>query len=315
MHNAIRLYTLALAAFFTIAVFASYGDKNRDASTTPMSATPGMDERNLPQVIRAIDLNRPFDFVGEPTPMDNFDVRERLDRELIVNTYRHSHTILNIKNAYKYFPVIEPILAEHGLPEDFKFLAVAESDLRNAISPAGAKGVWQFMESTARYYGLEINKEVDERYNVEKATVAACKYLVDYKKRFGDWTLAAAAYNMGGTRLAQELKYQQVDNYYDLILNEETSRYVFRLIALKEILKNPSDFGFFIEDEHKYPPINDYELVEVNTAIDNLADFAREHGVTYRMFKIYNPWLISSRLSNPTRKTYQVKIPRREASE
>ena len=265
----------------------------------------------LPQRIAAIDLDRAFDFAGEPLPMDNFDVRERLDRELIVNSYRHSRTILNIKNANKYFPVIEPILAEAGVPDDFKYLAVAESDLRNATSYAGAQGIWQFMKPIAAHYGLEINREVDERYHLEKATRAACAYLLDAKRRFGSWTLAAASYNIGGTRLARALKQQDADTYYDLHLNEETSRYLFRLVAFKEIISRPGDFGFQLDETDLYAPMTDCRIIEVDGSISDLGDFARAHGTTYRMLKVFNPWLRSSRLRNPRGKTYEIKVPQK----
>ncbi len=302
MRRAFHLYTLALAAILTIAFFSS----NFYAGETE-EVTAGDDK--LPQVIRAIDLDRPFSFAGERVPMENFDVRERLDRELIVNSYRHSSTILNIKNAHKYFPIIEPILMAEGIPDDFKFLAMAESDLRNATSPAGAKGFWQFMEPVAEHYGLEVNREVDERYHIEKATYAACAYLKDVKERFGSWTMAAAAYNMGGTRLAKELRAQGTSSYYDMNLNEETSRYVFRLLALKEIVSHPDRYGFQIEDDAKYTPMTDFQILTVDTTIHDLGAFARDHGITYRMLKVYNPWMIESHLPNSSRKRYQIKIP------
>jgi hypothetical protein len=220
--------------------------------------------------------------------------------------------MLHIKNTYKYFPLIEKILAENGIPDDFKYLAVAESSLRNEVSPKGARGIWQFMGNTGDYYGLEINAEVDERYHLEKATKAACDYLKGYKKRFGDWTLSAAAYNMGGTRLAKDIKAQRVDNYYDLNLNSETSRYVFRVIAIKEVLKNPRAFGFYLEEDEAYPPMSEYDFVEVSGAVASWADFAIEHGTTYRMIKLYNPWLITSSLTNKAGKTYQIKVPRKK---
>jgi hypothetical protein len=226
-----------------------------------------------------------------------------------VNTYWHSSTLLNIKNTYKFFPVIERILAENGIPDDFKYLAVAESNLRNETSPAGAKGFWQFMKNTGEYYGLEINSEVDERFHLEKATQAACKYLLDYKKRFGTWTLSAAAYNMGGTRLASSIKSQRAEQFYDLNLSEETNRYVFRLVAIKEILRNPQDFGFYIEPEDTYQPLNNYQTVEVNGSVTNWGDFAIEHGTTYRMIKVFNPWLLDAKLTNSSKKTYEIRIP------
>ncbi len=303
MQKALNLYTLALAAFLTVAVFTSYS--NKDKAPAPSSAEPGP----VSQVIRPVDLDKAFDFAGESLPMDNFDVRERLDRELLVNTYWHSSTVLNIKNTVRYFPVIERILAQNNIPEDFKYLAVAESSLRNVVSPAGARGVWQFMEPAAEANGLEINDEVDERYHLEKATQAAADKLRRLKERFGSWTLAAAAYNVGETRLSKELKAQRADTYYELNLNPETMRYIFRLVAIKEILQHPQDFGFYLDRTDGYPPLENYHVVEVNQAIENLGDFAREHGISYRMLKVYNPWLIDSRLTNASRKTYRIKIP------
>lgn len=307
MNRAVKWYTLALGAFFTIAVLGSYaGEEEKEANN---KAETTVQTNAIPQVIEPVDLDKPFDFAGEPLPMKSFDVRERLDNELTINTYRHGNTLLNIKKSYRYFPVIEAILKEHGLPEDLKYIAVAESDLSNATSPAGAKGFWQFMSSTGRYYGLEINSEVDERYHLEKATEAACKYLKDYYERFGSWSLAAAAYNMGGTRLSKELKIQNATTFYDLNLNQETMRYLFRLVAMKELMKDPRKFGFYLEPSDGYPELNDYRAIEVNGAIENLGDFAAEHQTSYREIKIYNPWLISSKLTNSARKTYLIKIP------
>lgn len=266
-------------------------------------------EQALPQIVKPMDLNRPFDFAGEAVPMDNFDARERLDRELTVNTYWHSSTILALKSTLRYFPDIERILAEEKVPDDLKYLAVAESSLRNAVSSAGARGIWQFMRDTGRGYGLEITDEIDERYHLEKATRAAAAYLRDYHRRFGSWTLAAAAYNMGGPRLGSEMEKQRAQTYYDLNLNEETARYVFRVIALKEIVRRPRDFGFYLESEDYYPPI-DYHTVNITGPVASWADFAREHGASYRLLKVLNPWLISDRLTNSAGKTYQVKVPK-----
>ncbi len=306
------LQFLALATLLTSALVFVHAYTTRQARQPPPVETDPDLTRGLPQRVEAIDLDRPFDFAGEPLPMDNFDVRERLDRELITNSYRHSRTLLNIKLAHKYFPVIEPILARNGVPDDFKYLAVAESDLQNATSYAGAKGVWQFMEAIAEHYGLEVSREVDERYHLEKATQAACEYLLDTKRRFGSWTLAAASYNVGGTRLARELDNQRAESYYDLNLNEETSRYVFRLVAFKEIISRPAEFGFHFDEADLYPPLTGYKIVKVSGAIPHLGDFAREHGTTYRLLKVYNPWLLTSRLSNPQGKTYEIKVPVKE---
>ncbi len=303
MFKALHYYALALAAFCSIAIFASYSNNEE-----PDRDTGGAS--GIPQVIKPVNLDRPFDFAGERLPMDNFDVRERLDRELLVNTYWHSTTILNIKNAYKYFPAIERILRENGVPEDFKYLAVAESSLRNEVSPAGARGFWQFMRGASGDYGLEVTDEVDERYHLEKSTLAACEFLKGLHRRFGSWTMAAAAYNTGAARLAREISEQRAETYYDLNLNSETSRYVFRLVAIKEIMSNPDDFGFYIGKEDRYPPLDDYKTVEVSGPVANWGDFAREHGTSYRMLKVFNPWLISSKLTNHNKKTYEIRLPK-----
>lgn len=304
MHKALHYYTLAMAAFLTIAIFASYSGKLGEKAET------ARENDSIPQVIKAVDLNKPFEFAGEKLPMDNFDVAERLDRELLVNTYWHSTTVLNIKNAHKYFPTIERILRENGIPEDFKYLAVAESSLRNEVSPAGARGIWQFMNGTAEQYGLETNREVDERYHLEKSTQAACELLKDYYRRLNSWTLAAAAYNAGLSRITREMEEQRAETYYDLNLGSETSRYVFRLVAIKEILSRPQDFGFYLDTDERYPPLEDYKSIEVNTPIENLGDFAREHGTSYRMLKVYNPWLMDSKLPNRSGKTYEIRVPK-----
>ncbi|MEM8908336.1 MAG: lytic transglycosylase domain-containing protein [Bacteroidota bacterium] len=304
MLKSLSVYTLTLAAFFSFALFSA--SKEKETDPVPSS----VEERNLPQVIKAINLDREFSFAGEVVPTaTNFDAKERMDRELSRNAYYHSNTLLNIKRTARYFPTIEKILTENGVPEDFKYLAVAESDLTNATSPAGAKGIWQFMKATGRAYGLEINKQVDERYHLEKATAAACQYIKDDKEKFGSWTLAAAAYNMGGTRLRKEMKAQRASSYYDLNLNAETMRYVFRVIAIKQIINEPSEFGFYLEEKDKYEPF-DFVHVKVDHSIPNLGDFAKEHGISYRMLKVFNPWLISSALSNSSGKTYYIKIPR-----
>jgi len=305
----LNIYSLVLASLLTVAFFTSYSNENQ---VNQLTSNALEDTRLLPQMVKSPDLDRDFSFAGEALPMDNFDVRERLDRELTSNSYFHSSTLLNLKKAAKYFPVIEPILAEAGIPTDLKYIAVAESGLSNATSPAGAKGFWQFMKGTGAEYGLDISSEVDERYHLEKATRAACKYLQKLRDRHGSWTLAAAAYNMGGGRLNSEMEKQRMDNYYDLNLNQETMRYVFRIVALKTILENPSNFGFYLEESDAWQPLPDAYEVEVTGAIENLGDFATKYGTTYRMLKVYNPWLKSYKLVNARRKTYQVKIPRQK---
>lgn len=307
MWKTTKSFAPIIIALLILATAVSYSD-NKDAKPQQKELK---ETYILPQIIKSVDLNKSFNFAGEEVPISNFDVRERLDRELTVNSYWHSSTMLNLKSTYKYFPVIEPILAKNGVPDDFKYLAVAESNLRNATSPAGAKGIWQFLNSIGTHYGLEINKEVDERYHIEKATEAACEYIKDHYRQFDSWTLTAASYNMGGPNLKREMKNQRADNYYDLNLNMETDRYVFRIVAIKEVMQNPRNFGFYLDEEDAYIPLTDYDIVEVTGSIENLGDFANEHGTTYRMLKVYNPWLISSRLTNPSRKTYQIKVPLR----
>ncbi|MCS7035181.1 MAG: lytic transglycosylase domain-containing protein [Saprospiraceae bacterium] len=264
-----------------------------------------------PQTIRSINLNKDYDFCSEKFPMDNFDVRQRLDAELLRNVYFHSSTILALKRAHALFPVLEPILKEEGVPEDLKYLAVAESNLSNAVSPAGARGVWQFMKSAADQYGLEVNDEVDERYHLEKATRAACRYLRRQKELLGSWVLAAAAYNGGPARISTEMQNQRARSFFDLNLAaDETMRYPFRIVALKEVMQNPEYYEYRIEKDHLYEPLPPYKVVKVDGPVASWADFAAEHGVSYRMFKLYNPWLISNQLTNKARKTYEVRLPR-----
>jgi hypothetical protein len=262
------------------------------------------------QRVRSINLDKAYNFCGEKFPMDNWDVRQRLDAELLRNVYFHSQTILAIKRANAIFPIIEPILKEEGVPSDLKYLAVAESALSNVVSPAGARGLWQFMKDAADGYGLEVNTEVDERYHLEKATHAACKYLKKEKERLGSWVLAAAAYNGGPGRIAEEMAKQRAKSFFELNLAaDETMRYPFRIVAIKEVMEHPTDFDYEIEKEHLYPPITGYKTVEVKGAVASWGDFARENGIHYRMLKLYNPWLIDSKLTNKDGKTYLIRIP------
>ena len=259
-----------------------------------------------------IGMNNNFpteiDFAGEKTPLQIYDVRERMDRELLINENLHSSTILIIKRANKAFSIIEPILAKYNVPDDFKYLAVIESSLINAVSAAGARGVWQFMPETAREKGMEVSETVDERYHLEKSTEAACKYLLVAKEKFGSWTLAAASYNGGMSGISSQIEFQQVNNYYDLLLNEETSRYVFRILALKEIMKNPVLHGFNIQKEEMYINLPTRKI-EVDSSISNLAIFAKIQGINYKILKYHNPWLRDKKLDNPTKKIYAIEIP------
>lgn len=257
--------------------------------------------------VYALPIPDSLSLVSEQVPIFQKDVRERIDRELLVNTYWQSNALLLFKRKNKYFPIMEPILKRYGVPDDFKYLAVAESGLQNVTSPAGAKGFWQIMKNTGIEYGLEINNEVDERYHLEKSTEVACKYLLKAKQKFGSWTLAAAAYNAGMNKISRELEKQKTDNYYDLLLNEETSRYVPRIISIKHILEHPEDFGFVFSKEDLYTPYDYYE-VSVDSSITNLAEFAHQMNITYKELKLLNPWLRSDKLTNKKKKTYHIKI-------
>lgn len=252
-----------------------------------------------------------INFAGEKLPIGDIDVREKLDRELHVNTYWQSNTFLYHKRAARWFPFIESILKKNEVPDDFKYLALIESGLDNVVSPAGAAGFWQFMKGTGESYGLEINKYVDERYHVEKATNAACKYLLDAKKQFGTWTLAAASYNMGKGGVSQKLKEQNVKGYYDLYLNSETSRYIYRIVATKYIHLQPKNYGFNIRSEDLYPSYQTINL-EVDTTINNLVGFAQERSSNYKVLKILNPWLRDLSLPNKSGKKYTIQIPQKD---
>ncbi len=297
-----KKYIIGICVGLIIGLSVSTQYVNADVEDEDMMAG------NLPQVIQPVDMNKDYNFAGEPLP-NNFDVRERLERELSVNAYWQSSTLLNIKTANRYFPMIERVLAEYGIPQDFKYLAVAESNLRNVSSSANAKGFWQFRKLAGKEMGLEINDEVDERYHAEKATIAACKYIKQLYDRFGSWTNAAAAYNVGPTNFRRTLKDQKQENFYELNLNSETSRYLFRLVAFKEIMSEPEKYGYYVNADEKYPVWDFYEVV-VDKSVTSWGDFARDHGITYRMLKVYNPWLRENKLT-VINNTYKIKIPRR----
>lgn len=249
-------------------------------------------------------------FANERVPLENPDIWERYDKELLKNTYWQSNTLLLHKRAAKYFPVIEPILKKNNLPDDFKYLALIESGLENVTSPAGAKGFWQIMKSTAKEFNLEVNSEVDERYHIEKSSKAACDFLNSAKEKFGSWTLAAAAYNMGRSGLLKQMNRQKSYTYYDLLLNNETSRYVFRILAIKEIIENPKKYGFQFRTEDLYKNIPTYEVM-VDTNISSWADFSKEYGINYKILKLHNPWLRESYLTNKLKKKYYIEIPQK----
>ena len=258
--------------------------------------------------VYAVKIPDGLNFAGELMPLSDPDVYERMDKELLVNTYWQSNGLLMFKRAQKYFPIIEPILKKHGIPDDFKYLAVIESGLTNAVSPAGARGVWQIMPATAKENGLEVNENVDERYHLEKSTEVACKYLLQSKRNLGSWTLAAAAYNAGNAGISRRLKEQDVNDYYNLLLGEETGRYMFRIVALKEILKNPKTYGFNFESSDLYSNIPTFNVI-VDKDVANFTAFAQEYGINYKILKIHNPWLRETKLNNKSGKKYVIEIP------
>ncbi|MGC1205389.1 MAG: lytic transglycosylase domain-containing protein [Flavobacteriaceae bacterium] len=287
---------LSLCALFIYAL--------QDAPTDENFETKLINDYNVYALQVPDDLN----FAGEALPLKNPDILERMDRELLVNTYWQSNGLLMFKRAKKYFPIIEPILEKYNIPDDFKYLAVIESGLTNAVSPAGARGVWQIMPETGRENGLEVNDNVDERYHLEKSTEVACKYLIKSKEDLGSWTLAAAAYNAGNAGVSRRLKEQGVTDYYDLLLGEETGRYLFRIVALKEILSHPQKYGFNFRDKDLYTNVPTYK-VEIDTAVTDFSQFAKNFGVNYKILKLHNPWLREPHLNNRSRKSYMIDIP------
>lgn len=286
---------------------SEYNPKTTKATTDKPSETSDKSTSES-YVIKAVEIPEDLAFAGERVPLEKPYIKEQVDRELLVNTYWQSNGLLWIKRSHKYFPIIEPILKEKGVPDDFKYVAVIESSLLNVTSPAGAKGFWQQLTGAARENGLEVNRNVDERYHLEKATRAACDYLLEAKRTFGTWTLAAAAYHSGKGNISKYLREQMVDNYYDLLSGPNTERYLPRILAAKEILRNPHKYGFEFEisDLYTYPK---YHLVEVDTPIANIAQFAKDHNTNYREIKILNPWLRENKLNNSSGKLYQIKIP------
>lgn len=304
--NAPKLYTFLLGFAAAIPLFLFI--PGIPVSNTASAVIPNEDK--FPQGYKIISPPIPenLEFAREEVPLENFEVKERIDREFIVNTYYHSYTIISIKRANRYFPVIEPILKAHGIPDDFKYLSVIESGLSNAISPAGAVGFWQFMEAAGRKYGLEINDQVDQRYDLKKSTEAACLYLKDAYEQFGSWTMAAASYNMGTNGVVKQMIRQKTNNYYNLVLSDETSRYIARIIAMKAILQNPENYGFAIDKDELYQELPTYEI-PVSSSINDLADFAIDKGVNYKILKMYNPWLRDIALDNKSGKIYKIEFP------
>lgn len=292
-----------LAILLTAGLGYAIGKQQCTQHNTPNDNIPNLYQNHAGSPM----LPNTLELAGEQVPLDVYYVREALDKELIINCYQHSKTIQIIKRAARYFPVIEPILKEEGVPDDFKYLCVAESGLENVVSPAKAAGFWQFLASTAKIYGLEVSDEVDERYNLEKATHAACKYLKNAKASLGSWSLAAAAYNMGEANLKKNIENQNINNYWDLYLNQETSRYIYRILSYKLIMENPVDYGYGYCQANLYHPIPCKEIT-VTSPLPSLYDFAKAQGVSYKELKFLNPWLRNSKISVAGKK-YTLKIP------
>ena len=301
-------FTVVAAVFFVVLI-GTTSNKNESATSTEVETES--DVFSSRYYLASPSIPDVLQFAGEDVPVNRYDVREALDRELLVNVYWQSNILLFCKRAYRYFPVIEPILKKENIPEDFKYLALIESGLTNAVSPAKASGFWQFMRETAISYGLEINDEVDERYHLEKATLAACRYLKKSYKQHGSWVSAAAAYNMGDGGLKQNINKQKTASYWDLLLNEETSRYVYRILAAKLILSDPKNYGINLRITDLYQPLQ-IRQVEVDTSIVNLIDFAIGQGITYKQLKNFNPWLRGDKLTNKSGKKYILSIPKKE---
>lgn len=294
--NMALLGVLIIASFFINAKISE--NKNNGQKST-----------GLYYEVKALKIPENLSFAGEKVPLNDLDVRERIDRELLVNVYWQSNTLLNFKRAHKYFPVIEPILKKYKVPDDFKYLAVIESGLLNVTSPSGAKGFWQIMPTTAKEFGLEVNENVDERNHLEKSTVAACQYLLKAYEKFGSWALVAGSYNAGMAGITKVQEIQKSNSYYDLYLNTETSRYVPRIVATKEIMTNPKKYGFLFDQEDLYT-LTPVKKVEVEQEISSLADFGAEHGVSYKDLKLLNPWLLEPKLNNKSGKKYTLDLPK-----
>lgn len=265
-------------------------------------------------VYDTLTANKPYQlpeevtFAGEKMPLDNFDTRESLEREILTSAYRHSSTILIIKRANRYLPVIEKILKENNIPDDFKYLVAAESEYSNMISPAGAVGFWQIMPETGKEQGMLINQEVDERYHVEKSTQFACDYVRKSYEKYGNWTLAAASYNGGRAAIDEQIEIQHQNNYYDLLLSEETARYIFRAVAYKLIITDPERYGFSIRKTDLYPELKYFE-VKVDTSVTSFYRFAEHFGTNYKLLKFLNPWLRKPFLNITASREYLIKIP------
>jgi membrane-bound lytic murein transglycosylase D len=314
------LKRVSLPGFLLIACFTalfvvlrgSSGEDQDQGSTQKGQRTFSQDEKEQEKVssyaVYSVQVPEVVTFAGEPMPLELFDVSESLDRELLSNAYFHSQTIRLIKLANRYFPVIEPVLRKNLVPDDFKYLAVAESGLAQMVSPAKAVGFWQLLEGTAKEYGLEVNQEVDERYHIVKSTEVACKYLIESYQKYNNWTMTAASYNAGRRGVDRQIERQKKQNYYDLLLNEETARYLYRVVAFKLIFENPETYGFNLTEKDLYKEIPVYKVV-IDSTVADFTDFAAANGTNYKMLKYLNPWLRETQLTNRSRKSYEILLP------
>ena len=301
---------LAFLSFVIVLGYLTYNEASKQTVQGGMpeiTLDPDLYRLNFPQA-SSLPIPYGIDFAGEAVPLEQSDVLESLDRELHINTYWHNNTIFLIKRANRWFPEIEKILQEEGIPQDFKYIPAIEGQFLNDISPKAAVGFWQIRKSTGIELGLEITRDVDERYDPIKSTKAACKYFRKAYNKFGNWTLAAASYDRGMSGIQRALDHQKVDSYYDLMLNDETSRYVFRILAIKEIIENPGTYGFNIKIEHLYKPY-DLKYLEIDETIPDLVLFARDHGITYKDLKLFNPWLRRDELNVRSGKQYLIAMP------
>jgi hypothetical protein len=298
--NAIALLILAVAALI---LSLKYSNVETNSDDVYQKAFNNHYRIFSPQIPKSIS------FSGEKVPIDEYYVRESIDRELLTNVFWQSNLLLLIKRSYRYFPEIEPILKAENVPADFKYLALIESSFTNVVSPAGASGFWQFMKPAATKHGLEISEEVDERYNLKKATMAACQYLKSSNKQFNSWTCAAAAYNMGDAGLQAQISKQKQTNYWELLLNQETARYLARIIAVKIIFESPKQYGIYLRLKDRYQPIPTREVI-VDYSIANLVDFAIQQKTTYRILKEFNPWLRGNSLTIKQKKSYTIQLPK-----
>ncbi|MCF6359541.1 MAG: transglycosylase SLT domain-containing protein [Cyclobacteriaceae bacterium] len=308
MFKQLKTISIIIVALLVISAMGSWYSQNREGNLGKLIGVSAINDSAKFENAQFISLPSKLDFAGEAMPLSDPDVRERMDREIHINTYWHTNTILMIKKANRWLPAISAELAKAGVPDDFKYLVAIETNFKNDTSPRNAVGFWQFLKASGKEQGLEITGEVDERYDPIKSTKAAANYLKNAYNKFGSWTLAAASYNRGVSGMKRAMEHQKELNYYNLLLNEETSRYVFRIVAAKLILKSPENYGFQISPSELYQPFKTYDI-EVSKSIPSLVDWAQQNSISYRQLKRYNPWLRTDKLTIAAGKKYVIKLP------